>query len=225
MTNPCIRLEFKKFGGLKYISHLDLQRAILRFIKRAKLPIRYTEGFNPHPKLVFALTMSVGMESECELVDIFLERNSDNPEEPIITCDDFVMRLGEVLPNGLEIVKAYYPDKSFKDIVSAEYDITLYKTTDTKLASLVKNSLLHPVEIVKKTKGGEKTVDITPLVKGVSFNVEEGETECRIHAELSAKQNEYLNPDHFVKGLMDGECRGLIDSWQVVRTKINFKES
>ena len=222
MTNPVIRLEFKKFGGLKYISHLDLQRAILRFIKRANIPIRYTEGFNPHPKIVFALTLSVGTESDAELVDVYLQRDSEAPEIPIITPDEFVARLSAVLPTGLEIVKAYFPEKDFSDIVSSDYIITLLKNDNTPILSLINDALSRPLEIVKKGKAGEKTVDIIPLIRGLQIG--EKDDVVTIKASLSARQNEYLNPDHFVKGLMSAACGKYIDSWQVKRVSINFKE-
>ena len=73
-----IRFEFTKKDGLKYISHLDLQRAVSRIIKRSGIPIRYTEGFNPHQKMVFALPLSVGSESECELLDIYIRHEEEN---------------------------------------------------------------------------------------------------------------------------------------------------
>lgn len=222
MTNPAIRLKFKKFAGLKYISHLDLQRAILRFIKRAKLPIRYTEGFNPHPKIVFALTLSVGTESECELVDVYLERDPNNPETPIITPDDFVVRLNEVLPNGLEIIEAYYPDRDFHDIISSDYVITLYKKEKVELAPMLADALSKPLEIVKKGKAGEKRIDIVPLV--VSFTSHDSDDTLVINATLSATQEQYLNPDHFVKGLFDTDMGQYVDTWQTKRVAINFRE-
>ncbi len=224
MTNPRIRVEFKKFGGLKYISHLDLQRALLRFIKRAGIPIRYTEGFNPHPKIVFGLTLSVGMESECELVDIYLARREDNPEEPIITPEELTSALSSVLPRGLEIVASYFPEKPFSDVVSSDYIITLEKKEPVLLAPFVLETYSHPVEVTKKTKSGEKTLDITPLIMKIS--AEDERDVCKIEVTLSANQGEYLNPDMVVKGLLATETgKGAVDSWQVVRTKINFKEN
>ena len=222
MTNPVIRLEFKKFGGLKYISHLDLQRAILRFIKRANIPIRYTEGFNPHPKIVFALTLSVGTESDVELVDVYLQRDAENPEIPIITPDEFVLRLSSVLPMGLEIVDAYFPEKDFADIVSSDYVICLEKNGKASISPIIKEVLSKSLEIVKKGKAGEKTIDIVPLIHG--YDMEEDNSCVTIRATLSARQNEYLNPDLLVKGLITTAAGEYIDSWQVKRVSINFKE-
>ena len=69
-TPVTIRLGFYKKGALQYISHLDLQRTFQRILSRAELPLWYTQGFNPHPKLVFGLPLPIGCESVCEMADI-----------------------------------------------------------------------------------------------------------------------------------------------------------
>lgn len=66
-----LRVRFHKTGRAQYISHLDLGRTMRTAINRAEIPVKYSEGFNPHPKMSFALTLSVGTESVCE----FMERN------------------------------------------------------------------------------------------------------------------------------------------------------
>ena len=71
-TKRIIRFRMKKMGSLQYISHLDLVRTMHKVIVRAKLPLWYTEGFNPKPKMVFAAPLSIGTESECEFMDIRL---------------------------------------------------------------------------------------------------------------------------------------------------------
>lgn len=223
MINPVIRMEFKKFGGLKYISHLDLQRALLRFIKRARIPVRYTEGFNPHPKIVFALTLSVGCESTCELVDVYIQRDEQNPEVPKITPEEFAKSLNEVLPKGLELVRAYFPDKNFSLVYSADYDIIVLKKRIKDMAEAFKDAFSRPVEVLKKTKSGEKLIDISPLVLDVSC-FDDGDY-LKVKARLSATQSEYLNPDILMKGFLSTPYGENVDSWQVVRTAINFKEN
>ena len=65
-----VRIVFSKTGRAKYVSHLDLVRAMTRAVRRADIPLWYTEGFNPRPKLVFASPLSVGCGSACEIMDI-----------------------------------------------------------------------------------------------------------------------------------------------------------
>ena len=70
------RVTFTKLGRLKYISHLDLQRAVARMLVRSGLPIAYTEGFNPHPRLNIVLPLSVYQEGEREVFDFRLETDN-----------------------------------------------------------------------------------------------------------------------------------------------------
>ena len=67
-----VRTVFEKKGRAKYISHLDLNRFMMRAFRRSGLPIWYTEGFNPHPYATFALALSLGFESEYEIMDFSL---------------------------------------------------------------------------------------------------------------------------------------------------------
>ena len=74
------RITFSKTGSLSFISHLDFNHSFIRILKRAGLPLRYSEGFNPRPKIVFGLPLSVGMEGLNELVDISLTEELSNEE-------------------------------------------------------------------------------------------------------------------------------------------------
>ena len=60
----CVRVWFHKTGPIRYISHLDLMRTMTRAIRRSRIPLWYTEGFNPHPYMTFALPLSLGMQRE-----------------------------------------------------------------------------------------------------------------------------------------------------------------
>ena len=67
------RLKFSKLNMAKYISHLDLLRCFTRSIMRAELPVKYSNGFNPHQKITFSLPLSIGVTSDSEFVDIDFE--------------------------------------------------------------------------------------------------------------------------------------------------------
>ena len=84
------------------------------------------------------------------------------------------------------------------------------------------DTLSNPLIIVKKTKSGLKEIDIKPYVE--RLDVEETDNECKIYARLCARPNEYLNPDLLVKAFIDKQEEKTIDSWQVIRCAINFKE-
>jgi radical SAM-linked protein len=90
-----VNFVFSKMGSMKYISHLDLMRLFMRAMRRADLPLKMTEGFNPHPKLSLKRALKLGLESENEEGSIVLK-------EPI-NPQDFVIRLQEQLPEGIQV--------------------------------------------------------------------------------------------------------------------------
>lgn len=212
-----IRFEFTKKDGLKYISHLDLQRAVARIIKRSRIPIRYTEGFNPHPRMVFALPLSVGSESECELLDVYISL-----DEPSYTPEDFKKDIIPYLPKGLELVSAVVPEKPFTDIKSAVYKVSVDLKTDSDVTQRINEILSSPIVVLKKSKAGDKEVDISPLIFG--FETEQKGKELLITLELSAAQNEYLNPEYVMTGLKkDVALKEAIDFYTVIRKEIVFR--
>ena len=111
-----VRLRFSKTGRLKYISHLDINRAMSRALKRAQIPLWYTEGFNPHPYMSFSLPLSLGVESLCESVDLRIIGD--------ITNDEIKNRLNNVLPQDIKIVDVY---DDFRDNSEIVYSYYVYK--------------------------------------------------------------------------------------------------
>ena len=101
-TPITLRVKFCKVGSLQYISHLDLVRTMMKVIVRAKLPLWYTEGFNPKPKLVFAAPLSTGVESVCEFMDIRLTEKMD-PKAAIEA-------LNANMTLQMQAIDAYYPE-------------------------------------------------------------------------------------------------------------------
>ena len=132
-----IRVEFSKTGALKFISHLDLNRTVQTAFLRSKLPIWYTQGFNPHPKTVFSPPLSVGVSSECEFMDFRMNEAVD-PEE-------VVRRLNAVFPEGLRAIAAYEPTSSFSQIAWAEYEIAFVCSND--VSAELKAFLSGPLEV------------------------------------------------------------------------------
>ena len=89
MVPESIRIKFRKTGRLRYISHLDLDRTVRTALVRTKIPIWYTEGFNPHAKMVFAQPLPLFAESECEYLDIKItEEMSNSIYEWLVTIYD-----------------------------------------------------------------------------------------------------------------------------------------
>ena len=188
-----VRLRFKKVGNLQYISHLDLQRTFMRVIVRACIPAWYTKGFNPHAKLVFSTPMSVGTESEYEFLDIRIDKDM-SPEE-------IMRRLNAELTDELCITDAYIPTTDFSEIAYATYDIRICSEGMTKDDAIrIKNILTtSPLTVTKKTKSGEKEIDIVPLIKSCDVGFVDGV--IVMNATLSASVGEFLNPELLITAL------------------------
>ena len=146
-----VRLRFSKTGRLKYISHLDINRAMSRALKRAGIPLWYTEGFNPHPYMSFSLPLSLGVESLCESVDLRITGE--------ITNKEIKDRLNSVLPEDLKIVDVYDDFRDNSEIVYSDY-VYKFEFKDNEAAFEKIKNVLSSDEIIalKKGKQGRKRV-------------------------------------------------------------------
>lgn len=146
-----VRLRFSKTGRLKYISHLDINRAMSRALKRAQIPLWYTEGFNPHPYMSFSLPLSLGVESLCESVDLRIIGD--------ITNDEIKNRLNNVLPQDIKIVDVYDDFRDNSEIVYSDY-VYKFEFKDNEVAFEKIKNVLSSDEIIalKKGKQGRKRV-------------------------------------------------------------------
>lgn len=158
------RIAFEKTGSLKYISHLDLNRCMIRAIRRSGLPAWYTEGFHPHLYLMFPLALSLGAESVCECMDVRL--TEELPPEEILD------RLNAALPEGLRALRVGEPSREAVEIGAAVYEITL---RGEALSALWTDFLSQPeIQVEKKTKKGLKTIDIRPQITQEDAREEDG---------------------------------------------------
>lgn len=182
------RLLFKKMGNAVWISHLDLMRLFQRAFKRAGLQLKHTQGFNPRPSVSIALPLSVGVESECELLEFDLDGQS-------ITCEEVKERLNDALVNGIEVCEVYESGRKYRDLslLSCEilftYDNGVPEGAAQQIASLFAgDSIILP----KKTKSGIQEQDIIPMIRRAEFSQEDGNT---VKANvLICCQNPTLNP-------------------------------
>lgn len=189
-----VRIKFSKTGSLQFISHLDLQRLWQRALVRAGLPLWYTKGFNPHPKLVFALPLPVGVESVCELIDVRIDKE--------ISCEDIKELLNSVLTNEMRILDVYMPERKFAELAKAEYRIELSSVNATEALAEKINEFFSRDEILMKkhTKSGEKEINISGLIYKLSAKYC---TECNkiiIDATIAAG-TESLNPEFIISSL------------------------
>ncbi len=187
-----VRAIFEKSGRAKYISHLDLNRCMLRIFRRSRLPIWYTEGFNPHPYYSFALALSLGFESRCEILDFNL-----NEEMPF---DEVRDRLNAVMPEGMRIVSVAEQVQKITAIAKAEYTFVLSTETPSELMTAIEELLGSPeILIEKKTKKGIKEVDIKPDMEVVSCELLENGVAMTMRLPAGTQTN--YNPTLFFEAL------------------------
>lgn len=211
------RLTFAKKGRARYISHLDLMRTMQRAFKRAGVPIWYTQGFNPHAYLMFPLALSLGTESEVEILDIALVEDWN--------CGELVARLNSAMPEGLYFVDAAKPVMKHTEIAFAEYEIeaSFDVSADKALQLFEEFSQLQTIEIEKRTKpkkgrkAGTKLVDIKPHISVKGCEVRENKLCIKLVLPAGTQFN--LN----TSVVMDAFCEKMnvnADSIYTKRTKI-----
>ncbi len=214
-TPLTLRVKFFKKGRLQYISHLDLVRTMMKIIVRAKLPLWYTEGFNPKPKVVFAAPLSTGTESMCEFMDVRLTEKID-PQ-------DAISRLNENMTDDMQVMDAYYPETKLTALCYLGYTMELYTHgASSELAERCNEVLSAPeLPILKKTKSGEAVVDIKPMIKSASASFDG--SAVVVKCVLSADPSSFLNPEYVVKVLRErcgvlSSDNLLSESYTVLRT-------
>lgn len=184
-----LRFRFSRGQELKYIAHLDILRVFERAIKRAKIPVAYTQGFNPRQKLVFGLPMSIGLTSESEFADIELSEDME-PEE-------FITQINKGLPEGLKVEEAVSQntkDNIMNQITAARYEIVFEIKEphsrfeiDTMIYDLLSG---EEISVIKKSKKGPRPVNIRPLIYSMSAEkVDTGKFKMKAFLSAGAENN------------------------------------
>lgn len=193
-TPRTVRIRFRKVGNLQYISHLDLQRTFSRVLVRAGLPLWYTQGFNPHIKMVFALPLPLGCESECELLDVRLERE--------MTEREIMERLNEELTEELAVTAVYPAERKFTDIAFARYEYALTLPDPAACAQRIREVLSDKeLTLTKKSKSGEKEIVLRDYMR--SLTVEPFAGGVRMTAVLAAGEGKVLTPEALIGALRE----------------------
>lgn len=168
----CVRIWFEKKGNVRYISHLDLMRTMTRAIRRSKISLWYTEGFNPHPYMTFVLPLSLGTESENDAMDIRVEGEIANSE--IMTA------LSAVMPDGITVTRVTEPVLDPKFISFASFDIAFYTAESTEQISERIETMLSGKELIVQKLGKKghrkvfKDIDLLPHVKAYEIKEKNG---------------------------------------------------
>lgn len=183
-----VRMSFQKTGMAKFISHLDTVRCITRAMKRANVPVWFTEGFNPHAFLTFAMPLSLGFESLCETVDFRLMEETD--------LNELTERINNALPVDITVKEIYTHETSPNDIRWAEYKIIFNNPDNLLLRQAEKILSSDEIIVLKKVKKGrnkvEKEVNIKEHIK--SFELINDNDKLVLNTVLSSGTSANINP-------------------------------
>lgn len=187
-------IRFGKQPRLRFISHLDLQRFFQRALNRTGLPIAWTQGFNPHPILSFGSALALGWTSEYEILDVKLSapmgrRRTEDAMRAALPVDLPVLEVRMVddrHPAPMAMVRA------------SDYEITLSGETAAATLDAAEEFLRREsVMAVRKTKSGEREVDIRPMALLLE---REGDV---LSARLMLTEKDTLKPDLLVRALAE----------------------
>ncbi|MCR5415807.1 MAG: TIGR03936 family radical SAM-associated protein [Pseudobutyrivibrio sp.] len=172
-----VRVKFEKTGIMRYVGHLDLMRFFQKAVKRSGIQIKYSEGFNPHQIMSFASPLGVGLTSEGEYMDIDIKEEIDSQTG--------MSSLNENMVEGLAITGfRYLPDNAVKcmsAVTAASYIVTYKDSKDDacyieNIADLKEKFFdeASSINIIKKTKKGERELDLKPLIYRFNIEIKDG---------------------------------------------------
>ena len=194
-----LRFCFEKNGPAAYISHLDLMKALQRSFVRAGIPVKYSQGFNPHIEMSIVVPLSTGYETRCDLCDLDLMVD-ELPE-------NFVESLNAVMPWGMKVLYAGPADRPVREIACCAYEIVLPAGDTAAMKALFE----QPALLEKRSKRGRKEVDLRDYIKQLDFAAEGDKTLCRC---VLTAGNDSLNPMYLTQALKNA---GLVDTDAVAK--------
>ena len=202
-----IRITFAKQGALRYTGHLDLHKLWERAARRAELPLAYSQGFHPQPKMNIAAALPLGFSSRCEIIDMRLEHE--------IPLDGLCEKLQGTLPTGIQVSNVESVDEHSPalqtQVASAEYDVHLTESVDGLDLKQRIESVMESESIIRERRG--KTYDLRPLIEELNLS-----SEGKIQMRLAARDGATGRPEEVLDML------GIaFEGTRIERTQIIFK--
>ena len=189
-----VRITFTKQGALRYIGHLDLHRVWERAMRRASLPISYSQGFHPQPKISLAAALPLGFSSRAEVLDVRL--NEEIPAEEILT------RLKDNLPPDIKVTNVQSVDERLPalqtTVLSAAYDVHLTEPVDGSELKRRVESLMNAESLIRERRG--KTYDLRPLIEMLSV-ITQADGRVWLKMTLSAREGATGRPEEVLSVL------------------------
>ncbi len=193
-----VRMSFTKTGMAKFISHLDTVRCFTRAIKRAGIPIWFTEGYNPRAFMAFTMPLSLGFESLCETADFRLMEEMDFQE--------VTDRLNVALPPDIRVKEIALPVFDPAEIRYADYEITFNNADDEFISHAEGVLSADKILVMKKGKKGtkkvEKEVDIKEHI--IKYSLENIGNKVKLNVLLSSGPSMNINPMLLIGAITKG---------------------
>ena len=185
MVRDKLRIRFKKHRDLRLISHHDLMRCFERMLRRAALPFHSTEGFNPKPRMAFALSLALGIEGHQEVVE--LELDEELPPEQVHE------RLAQQAPAGLDILSVRrVPTKTRAQPRAAVYRVPVPDERRAELPARVQALLGEEHLWVERTRPQPRRLDLRPYLRGLRLSPEGLDIELTVTPTGTARPEEVL---------------------------------
>ncbi len=185
MRRDKVRIRFRKSGHLRLVSHHDLLRCFERMLRRAALPFHTTQGFNPRPRLVFALSLPLGVVGCEEVVELELTEEVDPAEVQ--------RRLAEQVPPGLEILSVQrIAPKTVAHVTAATYRVPLPPEHQDALTERAAALLAAPEVWSERTRPEPRRVNIRPYLLAFRVRATDLEMDVRVTPTGTARAEEIL---------------------------------
>ena len=204
-----VRITFTKQGALRYTGHLDLHRLWERAMRRADLPITYSQGFHPQPRMSLASALPLGFSSLCEVLDVRL--NEDLP------VDEIGSRLKDNLPHDIQVTNVETVDERAPalqtQVLSAQYHVKLTEPVDGSDLKRRVRELLEAESLPRERRG--KFYDLRPLIEALTADIESSSLQMT----LAAREGATGRPEEVLNAL------GIEPEYtRVERTRLIFQE-
>jgi radical SAM-linked protein len=208
-----IRIKFSKTGPLRYIGNLDLHTIWERAARRADLPLAYSHGFHPQPKIHLASPLPLGFSSRHEVVDLRLDED--------VPLSDLAERLQAALPHGIGILSIDSVDPMAPPLpallIATDYEITLPAASDPRALLPRIDTLMAQTSILRQRRG--KAYDLRPLIEDLHLEMDNSGGPPQLHVRLSAREGATGRPDEVLETL------GIpVEETKIERTNLLFQK-
>lgn len=188
-----LRITFAKTDAMRFTGHLDLHRTWERTFRRANLPLAYSQGFHPQPRINLACALPLGFTSEAEVVDIWIEEDR--------SIEEITRTLQQALPPGITLLNMIEVDSHVPalqtQVVASEYEVTLLDSTHALDDRL--NEIVGATELPRERRG--KAYNLRPLIESLERISDDRNGHPRLKMRLSAQSGATGRPEEVLSAL------------------------